>query len=101
MILIDANLLLYAYDSSSEQHQRAKEWLESVFTGPGPVYLSWMTIMAFLRIGTNPRALTNPLSTTEAITIIVSIRQRGVTQAPKYESALRMPLMCLESRPNE
>ncbi|MDQ3258364.1 MAG: hypothetical protein M3R15_31515, partial [Acidobacteriota bacterium] len=31
----------------------------------------------------------------------VSIRQRGVTQASKYESALRMLLMGLESRPDE
>ena len=31
----------------------------------------------------------------------VSILQRGVTQASKYESALRMLLMCLESRPDE
>ncbi len=31
----------------------------------------------------------------------VKLRQRGVTQASKYNSALRMPLMCLESRPDE
>jgi len=30
MILIDANLLLYAYDSSSEHHKSAKGWFEEV-----------------------------------------------------------------------
>ena len=28
MIVIDANLLLYAYDTSSPHHQAARHWLE-------------------------------------------------------------------------
>jgi len=34
MILIDANLLLYAYDSTAQQHRRARSWLEGL-TGIG------------------------------------------------------------------
>jgi predicted nucleic acid-binding protein len=33
MILVDANLLLYACDSSASQHQAAKRWLEAAFSG--------------------------------------------------------------------
>ena len=50
MILIDANLLLYAYDPSSPHHQGARNWLETTFSEPEPVGLAWMTLLAFLRI---------------------------------------------------
>ena len=70
MILIDANLLLHAYNSSSDHHQAARRWLEVAFSQPEPVRLAWVTVLAFLRIGTNPRAFEYPLSTAEASAIV-------------------------------
>jgi toxin-antitoxin system PIN domain toxin len=70
MILIDANLLLYAYDPSSPHHLAARDWLETTFSRPEPVGLAWMTLLAFLRIGTSTRPLENPLSVSEATTIV-------------------------------
>jgi hypothetical protein len=70
VILVDANLLLYAYNPSLERHERSRVWLEEVLSKPGPVRLAWATILAFLRIGTNPRAFENPLSIEEAIRIV-------------------------------
>lgn len=70
MILIDANLLLYAYDSSSEYHKTAGSWFQEVLSQQEPVRLSWMTILAFLRISTNPRAFTRPLSISEALAVV-------------------------------
>ncbi len=72
MILVDANLLLYAYDRSSRFHVRAREWLETTLSGPEPVGLPWATLLAFLRISTNPRALARPLSIEEASEIVSS-----------------------------
>lgn len=66
MILIDANLLLYAYNTSSAEHERAVEWLEGVLSAPAPVGLCWATISAFLRISTNPRAFVSPMTPAEA-----------------------------------
>ena len=66
MILLDANLLLYAYDQSSKHNARAKAWLQAVVNGPEPVLLPWVTLLAFLRISTNPRALATPLLMHEA-----------------------------------
>ena len=37
MILIDANLLLYAYDPDSPQHHGSRRWLEEVLSGSGLV----------------------------------------------------------------
>jgi toxin-antitoxin system PIN domain toxin len=70
MILIDANLLLYAYHPESPEHERASAWLESVLSGADPVGLTWMTIWAFVRIMTNPRVFERPLRTNEAIDIV-------------------------------
>lgn len=67
MILLDANLLLYAYNVADERHEAARRWLEGVLAGPEEVRLAWVTILAFLRIGTNPRAFEQPLSIQEAV----------------------------------
>lgn len=70
MILLDANVLLYAYNASFTQHGRIRAWLEPLLAGGGPVALAWQSIMAFLRIGTNPRAFPEPLMVEEALTIM-------------------------------
>jgi toxin-antitoxin system PIN domain toxin len=70
VILVDANLLLYAYNPSFERHERARLWLEGILSRPDPVRLSWITILAFLRIATNSRAFEHPLSIDEGIAIV-------------------------------
>ena len=76
MIVIDANLLLYAYDPSSPRHPAARDWLESTLSKPEHVGLTWMTLLAFVRIGTSPRPLEHPLSITEATAIVSGWLQR-------------------------
>ena len=66
MILIDANLLLYAYDPQSEHHAASKAWLESTLSGSELVRIAWLTLWAFLRITTSPRVYERPLSIAEA-----------------------------------
>lgn len=66
MILVDANLLLYAYHARAPQHAAAKAWLESALSGPELFRVAWLTVWAFLRIGTNPRIFDRPLSIAEA-----------------------------------
>ncbi len=65
MILVDANLLLYAEDSLSAQHAVALEWWDSQLSGTEPVALSWPVLTAFIRIGTNPRLHRRPLTLKE------------------------------------
>jgi uncharacterized protein len=66
MILLDANVLLYAYDSSSTHHESARNWLENSISSTRAVRLAWLTITAFLRITTNFRAMQFPLTEQEA-----------------------------------
>lgn len=70
MILVDSNLLVYAYLPSSKQHGSARAWLEARFSEAEPVGLPWVSILAFMRIITNPRLLEHPLSIEEANRIV-------------------------------
>lgn len=55
MILVDANLLVYAHVRSFQQHESARAWLDTQFNGNSRVGLPWPSLLAFLRIVTNPR----------------------------------------------
>lgn len=66
MILIDANILLYAEDSLSPQHQQARTWWDDQLSQDSPVCLCWTVLAAFIRIGTNPRVFEHPLSLEQA-----------------------------------
>lgn len=62
MILVDANLLIYAHDVAAPSHERARTWLDERLNGGARVGLPWASILAFLRLVTNrqifQRALT-------------------------------------------
>ena len=55
MIVLDANILLYAYDSTSAHHAAARAWVEQVLSSGEAVGIPWQTAAAFLRVVTNPR----------------------------------------------
>ena len=55
MILIDANILIYAHVSSFPQHHVARDWLDRQLNGLARVGLPWPSLLAFLRLVTNPR----------------------------------------------
>jgi hypothetical protein len=69
-VLVDANLLLYAVDRSSDRHEAAASWLTAVLNGSTRVGIPWQTIGAFLRIVTHPRVTTRPLSGPEAWSLV-------------------------------
>ena len=72
MILVDANVLLYAYEPRSEHHQRCRAWVETAFSGEEPVSLAWVTVLAFIRIATSPRVFERPLLAAEAVSAVSS-----------------------------
>ncbi|MEO9136312.1 MAG: type II toxin-antitoxin system VapC family toxin [Casimicrobiaceae bacterium] len=66
MILLDANLLIYAHVTSFTQHSAARSWLAVQLRSGTPVGLPWATLLAFLRIVTNPRVFERPEPMSEA-----------------------------------
>ena len=62
MILVDANILIYAVNADAVEHRQSKAWLEAQLGGHGRVGLPWPSILAFVRIATNPAAFRPPLT---------------------------------------
>jgi toxin-antitoxin system PIN domain toxin len=77
--LLDANVLLYAYDRDSKHHEACRSWLEVTFNADEAVALPWQSILAFIRISTNPRAVRRPISAADACSIVDSwLKQANV-----------------------
>jgi uncharacterized protein len=70
VILLDANLLLYAVDESSPRHRPAKRWLEDRLSGLETVAFAWSVLSAVLRISTRRGIFQNPLTTTQAFDLV-------------------------------
>ena len=66
MILVDANLLIYAHVGSFPQHTRARDWLNTQLSGSTLVGLPWPSLMGFLRIVTNARLFERPEPSSQA-----------------------------------
>jgi toxin-antitoxin system PIN domain toxin len=60
VILVDANILVYAHVSSFAQHGAASEWLDRQLNGSALVGLPWASLLAFLRLVTNSRIFEHP-----------------------------------------
>jgi toxin-antitoxin system PIN domain toxin len=66
VILVDANILIYSHVESFAQHQAARDWLDQRLNGSARVGLPWVSLIAFLRIATNPRVFERPEPMAEA-----------------------------------
>lgn len=72
MMLVDVNLLLNAYNGDLPDHGSSRRWWEDQVNGGQRLGLAWVTILGFVRIMTNPRAMQHPLSSEKAIAIVES-----------------------------
>ena len=86
MIVPDANLLLYAYDTTCPWHTRARDWWEACLSGTEPVGLTHPVIFAFVRIGTSSRVFTNPMTLSEISERVKSWIERRITQVLQPDS---------------
>jgi toxin-antitoxin system PIN domain toxin len=66
VILVDANLLVYAQVEDFEQHEFARAWLDERLDGTAKVGLAWESLIAYLRLETNPRVFPSPLAAPQA-----------------------------------
>jgi uncharacterized protein len=70
VIVVDANVLLYAVNESSPRHAAAKRWVEEALSGDDPVGFAWVVLLAFLRIVTLPALSPEPLTVADACDLI-------------------------------
>lgn len=62
MKLVDANVLVYAYNQDSERHDEARAWLDSALSGGAAVGLAWVPMLAFVRLVTRRGLFPNPVT---------------------------------------
>lgn len=70
MILVDANLLIYAVMPEFDRHEAAHAWLAEVLAGPPRTALPWPSLLAYHRVVTSPRVFDRPLRGDEAWGVI-------------------------------
>lgn len=99
MVVVDANVLLYAVNSSLPQHRAARGWIEPALSGNEPIGFSWAALLAFVRIARlaplSPRPLTadetfelvHPRLTAPAATVIMpTSRHASILHGLLHES---------------
>lgn len=62
MKIVDANVLIYAFDADADRHQEAKAWLDGALSGGASVGFSWMVLLAFVRLTTKPGVFPRPVT---------------------------------------
>jgi uncharacterized protein len=70
VILLDANVLIYAHNADAEEHLAARSWLHAAIQERQWIGLPWVTIWAFLRISTNARLFSSPIPLSKGFGII-------------------------------
>lgn len=64
---LDTNILLYASDSGSTHHEKARSFLETCMSQSELFCLGWPTVMGYLRISTHASIFGTPLTPDEAM----------------------------------
>ena len=70
MKIVDANVLIYAVNTAQRQHEPAHRWLLAALNGAEPIGLPWISLLAFMRVATNPRAFARPLMVADALAAV-------------------------------
>lgn len=66
MKLVDANVLLYAMNTDTEQHEMSRRWLDGALSGRDSVGFAWIALLAFVRLSTKAGLFPAPLSPSAA-----------------------------------
>jgi len=70
VIVCDANLLIYSYNTGAARHAKARAWVEEIFSGIDVVGLPWQAASAFLRVMTNKKLPGERFSLVQATQIV-------------------------------
>jgi toxin-antitoxin system PIN domain toxin len=66
VILVDANLLVYAANTAAAENPAARSWLDARLNGTARVGLPWPSLLAFARLVSNPLVVRQPVSPADA-----------------------------------
>jgi len=72
MIIIDTNLLIYAYNSDAPRHAQAAQWLEDLINSGVEIGFAEVVLIGFIRIMTQRRIVPKPLLSSQAVSLVQS-----------------------------
>jgi toxin-antitoxin system PIN domain toxin len=102
VITIDTNLLVYAYNTTSPEHDAARRWLGETLSSNERVRLAWSTVHAFLRLTTNPRLFAPAFTPDTAAAVVDNWLRRDnvdiLAPGPRYWEILRELIVRFEVR---
>jgi len=88
MILLDANVLIYAHRQDAQNHEKYRHWLESIINGNELFGISENVLSSVIRITTHPQIFKKPSSLKEVLTFIEQVRSPAhcliVNPGPKH-----------------
>ena len=91
MTLLDASILIYAYNPTALQHAAARDWLDQLLDS-SEVLIPWISLWALLRISTNPRVAQMNQPAAEVFRAVRELvnhpRVRVVEPGPKHAEIL-------------
>ena len=70
MIVPDANVLLYAVNSASDQHREAAAALTAAYEAPRGVGFAWVALLAFVRLSTRAGIFPKPLPLDASLRVV-------------------------------
>lgn len=77
MVLIDVNVLVYAHREDAHEHERYREWLESLANSPVPFAIADLAFAGFMRIVTHPQVFSPPSSLRQATAFVEALRAQA------------------------
>jgi toxin-antitoxin system PIN domain toxin len=93
VVVVDANILLYAVDRASGHHERSLAWLDAALSGTEAVAFAWVVLLAFVRVATSAVVFPTPMSAEQAldqVEVWLSAPAAVVVQpTPRHVSLLR------------
>ena len=74
MILLDANVLIYAFRRDTESHEEYRAWLSRALAKEAAVGISELVLSSVVRIATHPRIFVKPSTLDEVFRFVEYIR---------------------------
>jgi toxin-antitoxin system PIN domain toxin len=73
MVVLDANILVYAFNKEAQERDICVAWLEATTHQGVSIGLPWVSLLAFLRIVTNSKSIPKPATIKQASDFIASL----------------------------
>lgn len=101
MILVDANVLLYAVNRSAMHHAAARSGLDGALNSGQTVLFPWVALLAFLRLATRPGIFPSPLRSQTAFDVVEAWLEHpgAAVPQPDHRHATRLRELLVATGP--